>query len=259
MWFGMWCTDRVWVRGLGRGARSRMGCVVWDVVHGQGLGMGFGTWCMDWDGAHGPGWVAQSRNKHVVWAVVQGLGLGTYLGLWRTVRDGVRGLGCGAQPGYVVRAAVHGLGCSTQPRNGALHAPALRLSPAVPTELLELRAQSERDLQRLQHRPLLRLLLPAQGLGEAPPRLRADSAGAAGPRHRPHTAGGLGAARGGAPHGQQPQRDGLGGRIPRRHAGHPGPVGERVPLSRSPPNPAAAPAAARQKNQTALDAISSAT
>lgn len=144
-------------------------------------------------------------------------------------------MGCGAQTGYVVRAVANGPGCSTQPRNGALHTPALRLAPAVPAELLELRAQSERDLQRLQHRPLLRLLLPAQGLGEAPPRLRADSAGAAGPRHRPHTAGGLGAARGGAPHGQQPQRDGLGGRVPRRHAGHPGPAGERVPLSRPPP------------------------
>lgn len=46
-------------------------------------------------------------------------------------------------------------------------------------ELLELWAQSERDVQRLQHSTLLRFLLPAQGLGKAPPRMRSDSAGAA--------------------------------------------------------------------------------
>lgn len=56
-------------------------------------------------------------------------------------------------------------------------------------ELLELWAQSERDLQRLQHSALLRFLLPAQGLGKAPPRMRSDSAGAAAgrdPRRRQH-------------------------------------------------------------------------
>lgn len=114
------------------------------------------------------------------------------------------------------------------------------LCPSIPAELLELRAQSERDLQRLQHRPLLRLLLPAQGLGEAPPRLWADSARAAGPhcprRRRGAAAGPLPARRGGH-HRQQPQRDGFGGRFPGRHASHPGSAGERVPLSprRTPP------------------------
>uniref|UniRef100_A0A9J8CE89 RUNX1 partner transcriptional co-repressor 1 n=1 Tax=Cyprinus carpio carpio TaxID=630221 RepID=A0A9J8CE89_CYPCA len=53
-------------------------------------------------------------------------------------------------------------------------------------ELLELRAQGERDMQRLQHGTLLWFLLPAQGLGKAPPRMWPDSAGSAAgrdPRH----------------------------------------------------------------------------
>lgn len=39
------------------------------------------------------------------------------------------------------------------------------------SELLELWTQSQRDLQRLQHRSVLWLLLPAQGLGTSPPHL----------------------------------------------------------------------------------------
>ncbi|XP_062444838.1 protein CBFA2T2 isoform X3 [Rhea pennata] len=45
-------------------------------------------------------------------------------------------------------------------------------SDSISSELLELRSQGQRDVQWLQHRPLLRLFLPAQGLGEAPPNLR---------------------------------------------------------------------------------------
>lgn len=102
----------------------------------------------------------------------------------------------------------------------------------IPTELLELWAQSQRDLQRLQHCALLRLLLPAQGLGEAPPRLRADSAGAAGPCRPRRAAPRSLPARHRGHHRQQPQRHGLGGRFPRWHASHPGSAGDRVPLSR---------------------------
>lgn len=53
------------------------------------------------------------------------------------------------------------------------------ISSVCPSELLELRPQSQRDVQRLQHSTLLRLLLPAQGLGEAPSRLWSDAAGPA--------------------------------------------------------------------------------
>ncbi|KAK7877840.1 hypothetical protein WMY93_031512 [Mugilogobius chulae] len=38
--------------------------------------------------------------------------------------------------------------------------------------LLELRPKSQRDLQRVQRGPVLRLLLPAQGLGAPPPHLQ---------------------------------------------------------------------------------------
>lgn len=112
------------------------------------------------------------------------------------------------------------------------------LSPS-PAELLELRAQGQRDLQRLQHRPLLRLLLPAQRLGEAPPRLWADSRwgslfgrGGAG-RGGSSARGGCGQrlpprrSRGG-----QPQRFQLGHGLALRHAGHARASGHGVPLDR---------------------------
>lgn len=56
--------------------------------------------------------------------------------------------------------------------------------PTVSPELLELREESQWDVQRLQHSSLLRLLLPTQRLGEAPPRLRPGASGAAGGRRR---------------------------------------------------------------------------
>ncbi|XP_053905002.1 protein CBFA2T3 isoform X5 [Malaclemys terrapin pileata] len=121
------------------------------------------------------------------------------------------------------------------------------LSPSR-TELLELRAQGQRDLQRMQHGPLLRLLLPAQGLGEAPPRLWADSAGPPGLRRRsPFLRGGL---RGGLSstgcggcqrlhhqrghHGRQPQRNRLGCCVALRHAGHPSSSGNGITLTNRP-------------------------
>lgn len=52
-------------------------------------------------------------------------------------------------------------------------------------ELLELRSQGQRDVQRLQHSTLLRLLLPAQGLGEAPSRMRPRPAGSPRQQQRP--------------------------------------------------------------------------
>lgn len=59
------------------------------------------------------------------------------------------------------------------------------IPPVCPSELLELRPQSQRDVQRLQHSALLRLLLPAQGLGEAPSRVWSDAAGPAAAAGRP--------------------------------------------------------------------------
>lgn len=47
------------------------------------------------------------------------------------------------------------------------------------SELLELWPQSQWDVQWMQHSTLLWLLLPAQRLGEAPPRLRSDAPGSA--------------------------------------------------------------------------------
>lgn len=100
---------------------------------------------------------------------------------------------------------------------------ALISSVCPPPELLELRPQSQRDVQRLQHGALLRLLLPAQGLGEAPPRLRPNAAGpaAAAAAGRP-AAGGRPRLRDPCPHQllrlHPEQRDRESGRHPaRRH------------------------------------------
>ena len=60
-----------------------------------------------------------------------------------------------------------------------------RSLPTVSPELLELREESQWDVQRLQHGSLLRLLLPTQRLGEAPPRLWSGPAGAARGQQRP--------------------------------------------------------------------------
>uniref|UniRef100_A0A667FXH9 CBFA2/RUNX1 partner transcriptional co-repressor 2 n=1 Tax=Lynx canadensis TaxID=61383 RepID=A0A667FXH9_LYNCA len=56
------------------------------------------------------------------------------------------------------------------------------------TELLELWPQGQRDLQRLQHRTILRLFLPAQGLGAAPPPLWPEPARPESPQPEPATA-----------------------------------------------------------------------
>lgn len=71
--------------------------------------------------------------------------------------------------GYALPYSAAGLGTL-----GIWGGPALahpdHLPPPHPNlELLELWAQGQRDVQRLQRSALLRLLLPAQGLGEAPP------------------------------------------------------------------------------------------
>ncbi|XP_050778599.1 protein CBFA2T3 isoform X3 [Gopherus flavomarginatus] len=116
------------------------------------------------------------------------------------------------------------------------------------SKLLELRAQGQRDLQRMQHGPLLRLLLPAQGLGEAPPRLWADSAGPPGLRRRnPFLRGGLRSGLsstgcGGCQHlhhqrghhGRQPQRNWLGCCFALRHASHPSSSGNGITLTDRP-------------------------
>ena len=66
------------------------------------------------------------------------------------------------------------------------------LSPSV---LLELRPQSQRDVQRLQRRSLLRLLLPAQRLGEAPPHLQPRTSGSTQTGFRHHCEQGGGCSR----------------------------------------------------------------
>lgn len=100
----------------------------------------------------------------------------------------------------------------------------LRLSETKPVlkcgvfglaELLELRSQSQRDLQRLQHCPVLRLLLPAQGLGEAPPNLRPRPA-------RPEQAAGSAHGPIGSRRCQEPRRRAQPG--PREDFGHHLPV-----------------------------------
>lgn len=54
-------------------------------------------------------------------------------------------------------------------------------------ELLELWPQSQRDLQRLQYRTILRFFLPAQGLGAAPPPLWPEPAWPESPQPEPAT------------------------------------------------------------------------
>lgn len=89
-----------------------------------------------------------------------------------------------------------------------------------PPELLELWPQSQRDVQRLQHGALLRLLLPAQGLGEAPSRLRPDAAGPAAAAAGRPAAGGRPGLRDPRPHQllrlHPEQRDRESGRHPAR-------------------------------------------
>lgn len=80
-----------------------------------------------------------------------------------------------ALPQSVARLGTWGTGPSIHPV-----APPDRVPP--PSELLELRAQGQRDVQWLQRGALLRLLLPAPGLGEAPPRVRPEPAGPRGRR-----------------------------------------------------------------------------
>uniref|UniRef100_A0A8C5T0B9 CBFA2/RUNX1 partner transcriptional co-repressor 3 n=1 Tax=Laticauda laticaudata TaxID=8630 RepID=A0A8C5T0B9_LATLA len=110
-------------------------------------------------------------------------------------------------------------------------------------ELLELRAQGQRDLQRVQHGALLRLLLPAQRLGEAPPRLWTDP-----PEPPTFSRGGLFWPSWAARDSHPARRGGRGQFHPRRgpgrqleqsrlchrlafwHAGNPSPIGHHVPL-----------------------------
>lgn len=162
---------------------------------------------------------------------VHALGWGVWPRTWCTVQKGcvVWSVECSSERRCAVCFGVRspGMRCTVQDQRAQLgmgarsgldwlpsHPPALSFATAVPSELLELRAQSERDLQRLQHRPLLRLLLPAQGLGEAPPHLRAEPA-------RPQQGAGTACGALGQGHGwrAQPQHgEELGSHLPLLHA-----------------------------------------